>query len=307
MDAVTVGHTSIDRVKLRGRERLQAGGAAVYSALAAKTFCRCGIVSRVGSDYPGSFLRELERWGVDTSGIKRVSGKSTRFEIEYTPSGQAHYTGYHLGAGRSLKKEDIPSRYLTAKAYHIAPMSPKKQKDFVEYLREHTYSIISLNTHVSYFKNHRREVMELIGMVDIFTLNDHEAMRLTLSPSLEHAISTLKKQKHGIIVVTLGMYGSIVLENGEVSFSPSVVQSRVVDLTGCGDAFAGAFLASYIETEDAVKSANIANSIAAINASDWSFRAISALRFRSIEAFQRYVVFRQLMQGERQSNLDSFY
>ncbi|NOZ82327.1 MAG: carbohydrate kinase family protein [Euryarchaeota archaeon] len=285
MDAVTVGHASIDRVKIAGREKLQAGGAAVYSALAAKTFCRCGIVTRVGSDYPQEFLRELEKWGVDTRGIKRVSGRSTRFEIEYNSNGQAHYTGYHPGAGRSLKKEDIPPRYLTAKAYHIAPMSPRKQRSFVEYLREHTYGIISLNTHVSYFKNHRREVRELIGEVDIFTINDHEAMRLTLSQSLEHAISVLKKHEHRIIVVTLGMYGSIVLEDGEVSFSPSVVQSRVVDLTGCGDAFAGAFLASYLKTEDAVRAANIANSIAAINASDWSFRAISGLKFRSIEAF----------------------
>jgi len=307
MDAVTVGHASMDRVRISGREKLQPGGAAVYSALAAKTFCRCGIVTRVGSDYPAGFIRELERWGVDTSGIKRVGGSSTRFEIEYTPSGQANYTGYHPGAGRGLRREDIPARYLTAKAYHIAPMSPRKQLSFVEYLREHTYGIISLNTHLSYFRNHRKEILSLIEKVDIFTINDHEAIRLTLSPSLEHAINVLKRRRHGIIVVTLGMYGSILLEDGEVSFSPSVVQSRVVDLTGCGDAFAGAFLASYLKTEDAVRAANIANSVAAINASDWSFRAISGLRFGSIEAFQRYVVLRQVMQGERQSNLDSFY
>jgi sugar/nucleoside kinase (ribokinase family) len=306
MDVVAIGHASVDVVRISGREKNQLGGAAVYSALAAKIFSSAGVVTRVGTDFPARFYSLLRRAGVDTSGIKQVRGESTRFEIEYDNNGHANYTGYRLGVGIHLRPSDMPRHYLTAKAFHIAPLAATKQHSFVNYLREHTYGLISLNTHAAYFQRYRRELLRLIGEVDIFTINDDEAMRLTGTRSLEHAITALKKLKHSIIVVTMGVYGSIILEHGEVSFSPSVIQRRIVDLTGCGDAFAGAFLASYLKTENAVKSANIANSVAAINASDWNFRAIAKLRFSSIEAFQEFVVARQRRLSKNQRSLEHF-
>ncbi|NOZ58579.1 MAG: carbohydrate kinase family protein [Euryarchaeota archaeon] len=306
MDVVSVGHASVDLVRVAGTERRQLGGAAIYSALAAKIFSRVGVVTRVGADFPAEFYSVLRGAGVDTSGIRQVRGRSTSFEIEYDGAGQAHYRSYQLGVGVHLRPGDIPERYLTAKAFHIAPMAASKQRSFLEHLREHTYALVSLNTHVAYFQRYRRELLQLIGEVDIFTINDEEAMRLTGTRSLEHAINALKKLRHNIVVVTMGVYGSIILEGGEVSFSPSVVQRRIVDLTGCGDAFAGAFVASYLSTDNAVKAANIANSVAAINASDWYFRAIARLRFQSLEAFQEFVVARQRRLSKNQRSLEHF-
>jgi sugar/nucleoside kinase (ribokinase family) len=306
MDIVAIGHASVDLVRISGEEKNQLGGAAVYSALAAKIFSHAGVVTRVGIDFPGEFFSLLKKAGVDTSGIKQVQGKSTSFEIEYDDNGQAHYKSYNLGVGIHIRPKDIPRSYLTAKAFHIAPMAASKQHSFVSYLREHTYSLISLNTHVAYFQRYKKELLDLIGEVDIFTINDDEAMRLTGTRSLEHAINALKKLKHSIIVVTMGVYGSIILEHGEVSFSPSVIQRRIVDLTGCGDAFAGSFLASYLKTENAVKAANIANSVAAINASDWNFRALARLSFPSLEAFQEFVVARQRRLSKNQRSLEHF-
>ncbi|WP_457555973.1 carbohydrate kinase family protein [Candidatus Pyrohabitans sp.] len=306
MDVVTVGHASVDLVRAGGGERLQLGGAAIYSALAAKIFSRAGIVTRVGRDFPREFYSVLRSAGVDVAGVKQVHGKSTSFEIEYDGAGQAHYKSYRLGVGVYLRPGDIPERYLTARAFHIAPMAASKQRSFLEHVREHTYALVSLNTHVAYFQRYRRELLRLIGEVDIFTINDDEAMRLTCTRSLEHALNALKKLKHNIVVVTMGVYGSMILEGGEVSFSPSVIQRRIVDLTGCGDAFAGAFLASYLRTENAVKAANIANSVAAINASDWYFRALARLRFQSLEAFQEFVVARQRRLSKNQRSLEHF-
>ncbi|WP_456475672.1 carbohydrate kinase family protein [Candidatus Pyrohabitans sp.] len=306
MDVVAIGHASVDQVRISGEQKNQLGGAAIYSALGAKIFSRAGVVTRVGTDFPDEFLSLLQKAGVDTTGVKRIKGRSTSFEIDYDENGQAYYRTYRLGVGIHIRPPDIPKGYLTARAFHIAPMAASKQHSFVKYLRERTYGLISLNTHAAYFQRYRKELIELIGEVDIFTINDDEAMRLTATRSLEHAINALKKVNHSIIVVTMGVYGSIILERGEVSFSPSVVQRSIVDLTGCGDAFAGSFLSSYLRTENAVKAANIANSVAAINASDWNFRALSRLSFPSLEAFQEFVVARQRRLSKNQRSLEHF-
>jgi sugar/nucleoside kinase (ribokinase family) len=306
MDIVTIGHASIDRVRMDGKRKVQLGGAAVYSAMAAKIFSRTGIVSRVGADFPVEFRSILKKAKIDTTGLKKVGEKSTYFSIEYDDSGHARYSDYALNAGIHIRPTDIPQRYMGARIFHLAPMAASKQEAFMNFLRNKTDALISLNTHIGYFLKYRKEILELISKADIFTINDEEAMRLTNTKSLERALTALKKVPHNQMIVTMGVYGSIVIEE-EINFFPSLYQPKIVDLTGCGDAFAGSFVSSYLKTGDALKSANIANSVASIVATDWNFQAIKNLRFKSLENFQEFVVSRQRRLSKNQRSIDHFF
>ncbi len=318
MDVVTIGHTSIDRVKIKDRDKTQLGGGAVYSAMAAKIFSTVGIVSRVGDDFPGRFYSVLRKSGINTDGLKKVRGKSTSFSIDYDKDGVANYKGYALNAGTYIRPEDVPKTYLGSKGFHIAPMAATKQRILLDYLREKTDRAdetdgtdgtgctISLNTHIGYFPKYRKKILDLISRVDIFTINDEEAICLTGTRRLEYALNALKKTKHNMIAVTIGVIGSMIIDK-EMTFFPSVYQPKIVDLTGCGDAFAGAFISSFVKTGDPLKSANIANSVASIAATGWNFKTIKNLRYESIENFQKFVVSRQKMAGRKQRSIDYFY
>ncbi|MFQ5800528.1 MAG: carbohydrate kinase family protein [Candidatus Hydrothermarchaeales archaeon] len=307
LDIVTIGHTSVDRVEIEGEAKLQLGGAAVYSAMAAKIFGRAGVVSRVGMDFPPTFLKILSEAGIDTIGIKKINGKSTLFSIEYDDLGAAHYKEFKLNAGRNIAPKDIPLSFLNSRGFHIAPMNPNKQRRLVDHLRENSFAVVSLNTYMGYVNQYKKALLNLMGMVDIFTINDDEAMGLTDSRSLEHALNALKKLKHNLVLVTMGVYGSIVLAEREINFFPSVFQEKTVDLTGCGDAFAGSFLASYLKTDDPHKAANIANSVASINATGWNFQALKPLEFKSLEKFQLYIASRQRRLKKKQKMLEAFF
>ncbi len=306
MDVVSLGHVSIDRVEINGRRKTQLGGAGIYSAMAANIFVDSAVVSRVGGDFPEGFVTNLHELSIDIAGIKHVSGKSTFFDISYNENNQAVYNTYSLGVGVYIRPEDIPDKYLTARAFHIAPMAASKQRAFVEFLRENTYGLISLNTHAAYFARYRKELLRLIPDVDIFTINDEEAMLLTKTKSIEQAINVFKKLEVNIAVITRGVNGSVVIEKGEINLSHSMTQDKIVDLTGCGDVYGGSFIACYMLTENALKSANMANSVASINASKWSFSAIKNLKFDTLEAFQKFVVFRQSKQSKMQRSLEHY-
>ncbi len=198
MDVITIGHTSIDHVRINGRENLQLGGAAVYSAMGAKIFSRAGIVSRVGSDFPVEFYSLLKSAEIDTLGLHKVRGKSTSFTIEYDREGMANYRDYSLNVGVHIRPEDIPSRYLDARAFHLAPMAASKQNIFLNFLRNKSNALVSLNSHIGYFMKYKNELLRLIPRVDIFTINDEEAMRLTNSKSLEHALNAFKRREHNL-------------------------------------------------------------------------------------------------------------
>ncbi len=305
MDTVVIGHTSIDRVLAGKEKRVQLGGASVYFAMASKIFSSTGMVSRVGKDFPPEFLGALKESFIDIGGIKRMRGKSTRFSMRYDDQGVAHYDDYDLNVGVSIRPEDIPASYLSARAFHLAPMAASKQNAFLEYLREKTYALISLNTHVAYLQRYRRHILKLLPKVDICTMNDEEAMRLTETRGFEQALAALKKEAHNLIIVTMGVYGSAIIED-EIVFAPSVIQPRIVDLTGCGDAFAGAFLAVYSKTQDSLQAANVANSVASIAATDWNFGAIKNLRFASLESFHEFVISHQRKLSKNQRSLEQF-
>ncbi|MBI1798321.1 MAG: hypothetical protein HYR73_01380, partial [Candidatus Eisenbacteria bacterium] len=68
VDLVCMGNTVVDDVVYSdGRTRIeQAGGAALYQALAARLWgARVGVVSLAGSDYPPRMLEALARRSID--------------------------------------------------------------------------------------------------------------------------------------------------------------------------------------------------------------------------------------------------
>lgn len=308
MDVVTIGHASVDRVKIGTKRNVQLGGAAVYSAMAAKIFGDTGIVSRVGEDFTPEFEKILKNAGIGTLGLKRVRGKSSYFSIDYDKYGGATYRDYNLNVGIHIRPQDIPRSYIGAKAFHLAPMSASKQMHFLDVLKKKSPDgLISLNTHAGYFARYKKEIIKLISKVDIFTLNDEEARKLTGTKRIEFAINVLKKTKHNLIIVTIGVIGCIIIKDGEINFFPSVYQPGIVDLTGCGDAFSGSFVSSYIKTHDELKSANIANSVASITATAWNFEAIRGLTFKTLENFQKFVFSRQRKLLKNQWSIEHFF
>lgn len=301
-----MGHASIDRVRYTGRERKQLGGAAIYAAMASKIFSRTGVVSRVGADFPGRFYAALRDAGISTRGLKRTRGKSTTFTIEYDEAGKAHYRSYSINSGVQINPGDIPEEYLQARAFHLAPMAASKQRHFIDFLKESTDARISMNTHIGYFRRYRKKLIELIDLVDVFTLNDDEAKALMREKTLNRAINAFKRIPHNQVIITTGPGSSVILEDGDISISHSQYQPRVVDLTGCGDVFAGAYISSYLIGGDPLKAASIASSVANIAASDWSFKAIKGMRFSSLTSFQEHVVARQRRLAGRQRSIEHF-
>jgi fructoselysine 6-kinase len=63
-------------------------------------------------------------------------------------------------------------------------------------------------------------------------------------------LTLLSRRFSGIIVLTLGAGGSIAIRNGETMPEPALPLEKVIDTTGCGDAFQAGFTAEYIESRD---------------------------------------------------------
>jgi 2-dehydro-3-deoxygluconokinase len=66
------------------------------------------------------------------------------------------------------------------------------------------------------------------------------------------------------LVVKDGANAITLCFDGRTTFLPAVAAVRVVDTTGAGDSFNGAFLAAYLETSDELRAAEFAARVAAV-------------------------------------------
>ena len=292
---VSVGNPSMDNISILGDTRLQPGGASVYSALAASVLSNVAVVGKIGQDYPSRFIAIFEKKGIDVSYLKVIRQLSKSFDIVIDSNLEATYPRYEVSIDSKLSSRDIPDRLLRREnSFIITQMSPKKQINFVEYIKKNSpKSIILVNTHYPFIEKYRSFFPKLIDSCDIFVMNEQEAQILTGVSRTDIAVLMIsKKYVNTLVIVTLGVLGSAVIKNKQVQFAPSMYSANVKDPTGSGDSFSGAFLASYTLVMDPVRSAIVGNAIASLKAEKRGFDALLDLKFKDVNSLWNYILLR---------------
>jgi sugar/nucleoside kinase (ribokinase family) len=287
-----VGHVSIDRVENPLGVRVQPGGAALYAAMAARTLLKdVSLVSAVGKDYKFTDILRI----FDSKHVRTFNMPSTRFGIKYDDRSQPQYLKTAHGVGSKIAVSSIPTKLLSPSSIvHLSPMTPTKVARIFERIRKVSPKTgISINTWINYIKKSRRDRKTLKNLAlnaDFFILNDTEAKALTQTHSISTALRLLKAK---MLIITLGELGAII--NGKnigIQMIPAlnVPLKNVVDTTGAGDTWCGAFLAAYKLTEDLMKAVTIASIISSIKCSGWGLEKLVNLRFRKPDDVIEYVI-----------------
>jgi sugar/nucleoside kinase (ribokinase family) len=302
---IFIGHTSMDLVENVNGSREQAGGAALYAAVAARTlFNDVRLVTAIGRDYK---FKEALR-GFNPSGIRIFDMPSTRFHIVYDENWNARYIKAQMGAGARIGTRILPRGWITdGSAVHFSPMSPGKVLKMSEGIRKrYADCLISVNTWMEYIKKskNREYLLKLAEISDFFIINESEAKGLARTSSISIALRKIEARN---LVITLGELGAIIKdEEGRVHMVPALSFGalKTVDVTGAGDSWCGAFLASYSLTEDLLKAVSTASIISGVKCSGWGLDAIIGLRFRDPDEVVDYVL--SIKEGREQCKLFDF-
>ncbi len=300
-----LGHVSVDTVQNVNGSNVQPGGAALHAAAAARTLTEnVTLSSVVGKDF--RFVDVLKSFAKRR--IKVVSAPSTKFSIRYDERWEAHYLQEEYGAGKKISFETLPREELRPDSFvHVSPLPPLRVKKIVSRIREASPETrISVNSWIGYMKTRkdRKVLRELASEVDFFIVNDSEVKALTETDSLSIAFRLLRAKT---LVLTLGEFGAIVsTDKGEVQMVPALrfPVEKIVDTTGAGDAWCGAFLAAYQLTGDFVKAVTAASVISSIKCTGWGFSKLFSLRFKDVDSIAEYVI--GLKEGKMQKTISDY-
>jgi sugar/nucleoside kinase (ribokinase family) len=251
---VCFGNLTVDDVVLPdGTERPGCtGGDALYAALAARLFePSAEMVAPVGTDVPAAMRDEILRAGFSLEGLKPRDRPTLHNRVAYRADGGRAWTLYNGEADfhiLSPTPDDIPERYRGADAFLILAMTLAAQEELVPALRRMGAGAIALDPQEDYILGAESRVKDLVGQVDIFMPSEEEVRRLLGHADLVAAAKHFAALGPRVVVVKRGGEGCLVYERDadRMSEVPAFPVAEVLDTTGAGDSFCGAFMASLL-------------------------------------------------------------
>jgi sugar/nucleoside kinase (ribokinase family) len=241
MTVLVVGSVALDSVETPfGRADEVLGGSGVFFSASASHFTPVQLVGVVGDDYPMDQLQALSQRGVDLSGLEQSEGNSFRWRGRYRHDlNSAETLETHLGVFSRFSPK-IPDAFREAPFVFLANIDPRLQLDVLSQVRRPR--LVAADTMNFWIESRRRELVELLGHVDLLTLNDSEARQLTDKFNLVQAARWIMEHGPKYVVIKKGEHGAYMFSRTEIFFAPAYPLESVFDPTGAGDSFAGGFI-----------------------------------------------------------------
>jgi len=228
------------------------------------------LAGMVGADAFGDVLfRKLESAGVDTRLIQHSPAPTATTAVLVNSSGNRMFL-HRLGASGeafSERFEFTPEVTHGMSRFHLASVFglPRLRPHTADLLRRAREAGLATSVDTQWDTRGRwmADLAPCLPFTDLLFMNEDEARML--SPSSDPARAAEVMREHGaqVVVVKLGGRGCAVYGPGHVSEYPAF-QVPVVDTTGAGDCFAGAFLAALLRGRSLADAAKFANAVGAL-------------------------------------------
>ncbi len=279
-------------------ERVPGGKGGNVSVAAARILGprRVGLIACVGRDEVGKKqISILKGEGVDTTAI---------LVLDRVESGQAYISvdekgmniiETHFGANAGLKQEHVMKltvQSILANSSMLVVIDPSKHvagKILAEgrRLRRSVLWHPGVLTRFG-MQEFQREMEDL----DYLVLNEPEALKFAGTPKLGESLASMSKLAPKTkILITLGKKGAVFYSKEKISriksVNPEKLGRKVVNTTGAGDAFVGAFAASRILGREDMEAIRYANMAGALKACRMETRG-SPTRKELEDAYRRY-------------------
>src|SRR5258705_8723780 len=249
MAVLVVGSVALASVETPfGKAENVIGGSGTFFSASASHLSPVQLVGVVGDDYPMADLEPLKKHGVDMAGLEQASGESFRWRGRYRHDlNSAETLETRLGVFSHFSPK-IPPQFKSAPFVFLANIDPRLQLDVLRQVNKP--KLVACDTMNFWIESRRPDIVELIQLVDLITLNDGEARHLTDCANLVKAARWIMQRGPSMVIIKKGEHGAFLFKEKSIFFAPAYPLEEVFDPTGAGDSFAGGFMGYLARTGD---------------------------------------------------------
>jgi adenosine kinase len=194
------------------------------------------IMATVGDDFD-SYASRLDTLGLSQQHIRRMRGTFTGQAFITTDLDDNQITAFHPGAMGFSEQNHV----LDAQGVALGIVSPDGRAGMLQHAHEfHAAGIPFMfdpGQGIPMFGSD--ELLNFVRQADYVTVNDYEAK--LFQDKTGKTIEELSKLTRAFIV-TLGAQGSIIYADGKEMRIPTPTATKLLDPTGCGDAYRAGLL-----------------------------------------------------------------
>ncbi|SOD40142.1 carbohydrate kinase family protein [Nitrosovibrio sp. Nv4] len=194
------------------------------------------IMATVGDDYQ-PYAYRLASLDIAQTHIRQVQGTFTAQAFITTDLSDNQITAFHPGAMNYSHENHV----VDAKKVSLGIVAPDGRDGMVQHAREfHEAGVPFMfdpGQGLPMFNG--EELLDFIHKADYIAVNDYEGQ--LLHERTGRTLEALAKLVKGLIV-TKGAEGSVVYTDGQQIEIPSVKPDKLIDPTGCGDAYRAGLL-----------------------------------------------------------------
>lgn len=253
MKLTVIGTMAFDSIETPfGKAERIIGGAATYIGLAASYFTdSTSLVSVIGEDFPKEFLQNLRERSINLDGVELREGEKSFFWAGkyHTDMNSRDTLDTQLNVLADFKPV-VPENSKSSDFLMLGNLTPAVQMSVIDQMTERP-KLIVMDTMNFWMEIAMDELKEVIGKVDVLSINDEEARLLTNEYSLVKAARQILKMGPSYLIIKKGEHGALLFHKHEVFFAPALPLEDVFDPTGAGDTFAGGFI-GYLASKDEV-------------------------------------------------------
>jgi len=232
------------------------GGGCNVAVGVAKHGLKTAVFARIGNNnFKQTILEKLKQ--------KNVSSEFCQFEENYniissillTDSGERTIISYDT-PGHLVKKFFLHDELKKAKNIYISSLTNVSLEDKIEiitYLKGNQ-TLTFVNLSITDCKREPEALYKIFDSLDVLIINAHEYSELIKKRyediNFKNLEMTLPYLNERILIITDAEKGSYGYYKNERFFQKAVEPKKIVDTTGCGDAYTAGFIAQYLKTKD---------------------------------------------------------
>ena len=249
-----VGSIALDTIETPVEKRSNVlGGSTTYSLVASGRQSEVSIVGIVGNDFPSDGHSLYQSYASDLSDLKIAEGRTFRWGGRYHENWDDRDTLFtDLGVFSDFRPVLTESNKNRSHIL-LANIHPELQRSVIQQ-NQNPDAIIVIDTMNLWIETTLSSLEKVLSNSNILLINESEAFLLTNENDINNSARSLLKMGPEIVVIKKGSRGAELFSLTEHIAVDAFPVTNVVDPTGAGDVFAGAFVAS-LANEDSKETA----------------------------------------------------
>jgi sugar/nucleoside kinase (ribokinase family) len=282
---LAVGSIALDSIEtIEGNRSEILGGSSIYFGISASLFSPVSLVGVVGNDFPQDGWDLFVKRKIDINNIQVKPGKTFRWGGRYADNYLSRDTLFtDLGVFEKFQPT-ILNDYKKTKYLFLGNIQPDLQLSVAAQMNEsQTIVCDTMNLWIDLCVD---KLWDVVKLIDIFLLNDEEAIQLTNKTNIYEAANHLLNNGPSVVVIKQGGKGAFLAYDDIRISIPVFPINKLIDPTGAGDSFAGGFIGHLANhsKEDLIEATITGSAVASFTVSGFGVDGLLDANIDSIQA-----------------------